>query len=98
MAKCACEMTTAELLVANVAGRPGIKAVLIEDTGRGWKATPYAPSQAGLGTEHVTVQSAIVEIERLMVEIRRDDEPEPQLAGVVTDPAEVAKLLSGKTE
>jgi hypothetical protein len=97
MQKCGCQMTAPELLIANVVGRDNIKSILIEDTGRGWSVTPYYPSSAGLGTDHITLQSAALAVERLMVEIRRDDtRPHDPSNGVtVTADAELAKLMRG---
>lgn len=92
--KCACAMTTAELLSANTSGK-ALRAILIEDHGSGWTVTPYYPAQAGLGTEHVTLQSAIQAVEDLMVKIRRDETPEhdPLISSVVTEPQEISDAL-----
>jgi len=69
------------------------KTILIEDTGKGWRITTFGPECYGLGSEHVTIQSALDDAEQQMAALRR--QPDTYTPGhVITDPEEIAEALS----
>ncbi len=98
--KCGCAMSAAELLVANAAHQKPKRSILIVDRGNGWDVTQYGPDSAGRprdgsGPDCITLQAAMELVEETMVKVRR--EPDPEAAGeIITDPAEIARTLSGK--
>lgn len=98
--KCPCSMSAAELLAANTASSgDSLRSIFIEDRDGKWHVTEYSMSSAGLGSEHVTLQSAIERVETLMVKIRRDTTPPHDGSGdVVTNPVEIAQALTGKAK
>lgn len=93
--KCACEITAAEALADRIDAEKPPRSVLIVDTGIGWTVTMYGPQCFGLPTEHVTLQSALEAVEGAMVNVRRQKDDDKR-GVVVTDPAEIARLMTGK--
>lgn len=88
-------MTGTEILSEFIQIRQPAKSVLIVDLGHAWEVTMFGPDSAGLGTEHITVQSAMEAIEEAMINVRR--QPDQMTRGIViSDPAQVAKELAGK--
>ena len=96
MTKCPCSMTALELLQGNLQISKPVKSLLVIDTGKGWNVTKYGPDAAGLGTDHVTIQSALEQIESDLVNLRRQSNVESVGGEVITDPAEVASALGAR--
>ncbi len=90
--RCSCSMTALELLQSNIAVSRPLKSLLVVDSGRGWNVTRYGPDAAGLGTDHVTIQSTIEEIERCLVDLRRQSNIESVGGEVLSGAAMVRDL------
>ena len=87
-------MTALELLQSNIAAQKPLKSLLVIDTGSKWRVTRYGPDAAGLGTDHVTIQSALDEIERCLVDLRRQSNAE-SVGGEILTSDEMVRELAG---
>jgi hypothetical protein len=100
MDKCGCSMTAVELLQANIAHQKPKRMLLIVDWGNGWDVTMYGPESAGRPSrgdpDCITMPAILERTEELLVNLRRQSD---DVRGeVVTDPVEIARLLSGKPQ
>lgn len=91
--KCPCSMTALELLQQHIDLKKPVKSMLIIDNGNGWNVTMFGPDAAGLGTDHITLQSAVEEVEDRLVNLRRQSNVESKDGEVITDPVGVARAL-----
>lgn len=93
MSKCACQMTSLEILEDHIRVMKPNKSILIVDSGSGWTVTMFGPDNAGVPSEHITLQSALSEVEINMTNLRRQSDE--QLSGtIITDPQEILDALA----
>lgn len=93
--KCPCSMTALELLREHIDIKKPVKSLLVIDNGSGWHVVMFGPDAAGLGTDHVTIQAALEEIEDRLVNLRRQSDVETVGGEALTGEA-MARELSGK--
>ena len=92
--KCACQMTALELLQANLTVQRPLKSLLIVDNGSGWSVAVYGPDAAGVGTEHVTLKATLDQVEKGLVNLRRQSNFETVGGEVITDPEGIVRTLN----